>query len=159
MMSTAWTMLALQSLGPRVGRVARDLCADKSTDGVCAGPPRHGAVAEEGAEPVHPHRSGIWRHVHRRADHRRGLHGRHRLRHGCAAHMCKPVLASFAASHWCVANNEAAGHAAAVHGIIGVCQGNACAPRAGILLAVTIIYQYFETYEKEKAQAGGCVLF
>ena len=31
--------------------------------------------------------------------------------------------------------------------------------RAGILLAVTIIYQYFETYEKEKAQAGGGVLF
>lgn len=24
----------------------------------------------------------------------------------------------------------------------------------GILLAVTIIYQYFETYEKEKAQGG-----
>jgi hypothetical protein len=33
------------------------------------------------------------------------------------------------------------------------------AARAGILLAVTIIYQYFETYEKEKAQAGGGVLF
>ena len=28
---------------------------------------------------------------------------------------------------------------------------------AGILLAVTIIYQYFETYEKEKAQQGGAV--
>jgi protein transport protein SEC61 subunit alpha len=28
----------------------------------------------------------------------------------------------------------------------------------GILLAVSIIYQYFETYEKEKAQQGG-VLF
>jgi protein transport protein SEC61 subunit alpha len=27
----------------------------------------------------------------------------------------------------------------------------------GILLAVTIIYQYFETYEKEKAQQGGAV--
>ena len=25
---------------------------------------------------------------------------------------------------------------------------------AGILLAVTIIYQYFEAYEKEKAQGG-----
>ena len=25
---------------------------------------------------------------------------------------------------------------------------------AGILLAVTIIYQYFETYEKEKAQSA-----
>lgn len=25
----------------------------------------------------------------------------------------------------------------------------------GILLAVTIIYQYFETYEKEKQQGGG----
>ncbi len=30
---------------------------------------------------------------------------------------------------------------------------------AGILLAVTIIYQYFETYEKEKAQAAGGALF
>lgn len=28
---------------------------------------------------------------------------------------------------------------------------------AGILLAVTIIYQYFETYEKEKAQQGGAL--
>jgi len=28
---------------------------------------------------------------------------------------------------------------------------------AGILLAVTIIYQYFETYEKEKQQQGGAV--
>ena len=27
----------------------------------------------------------------------------------------------------------------------------------GILLAVTIIYQYFETYEKEKQQAGGAI--
>ena len=26
--------------------------------------------------------------------------------------------------------------------------------RAGILLAVTIIYQYFETYEKEKVQSA-----
>ena len=40
-----------------------------------------------------------------------------------------------------------------------MCQGGARALRAGILLAVTIIYQYFETYEKEKAQAGGGVLF
>jgi protein transport protein SEC61 subunit alpha len=29
----------------------------------------------------------------------------------------------------------------------------------GILLAVTIIYQYFETYEKERAQSGGAGLF
>ena len=28
---------------------------------------------------------------------------------------------------------------------------------AGILLAVTIIYQYFETYEKERAQQGGAL--
>jgi len=46
-----------------------------------AGPPRHGAVAEEGAQPVHPHRGGLRRHVHRRAHHRGGLHGRHRLGH------------------------------------------------------------------------------
>ena len=29
----------------------------------------------------------------------------------------------------------------------------------GILLAVTIIYQYFETFEKERAQELGGVLF
>ena len=29
----------------------------------------------------------------------------------------------------------------------------------GILLAVTIIYQYFETFEKEKAQEMGGILF
>ena len=29
-----------------------------------------------------------------------------------------------------------------------------CCTCTGILLAVTIIYQYFETYEKEKAQSA-----
>ena len=53
--------------------------------------------------------------------------------------------------------SEATGHAAVL--INQSARGNACALRAGILLAVTIIYQYFETYEKEKAQAGGGVLF
>lgn len=47
-----------------------------------AGSSRHRIVAAQGAQPLHPHRGCLWRHVHRRADHHRRFYGGDRVGHG-----------------------------------------------------------------------------